>query len=557
MTRPIITMLVMAAAGQAVAALPPRQAEEQQPTSVAQVVDHIVARESQLVELLGKYSPRVETYIQEFRQNRKGGPPVIAGDDYFLGRLEVREGVIERSFLARPQKKGRALSEALPRGPLARFFSFQFEPSLFASPIFLDISRFNREHYQFKFVRREFLGEVRCLVFDLWPRPDVEEGGLFQGRIWVEDRDYNIVRFNGSFGAQARFIFHFDSWRENLQPNLWLPVYVYSEESTLADSGRSDLGFRAQTRLWGYDLKSTTREEELTRVLLDAPTPVQDTSETPPDTSPSAGERAWQREAETNILERLEEAGLLARAGNVDKVLEVVVNNLVVTNHLDNLPPIHCRVLLTYPLESLPIGNTILLSRGLIDVLPDEASLAMVLAHELSHIILGHPVDTRYAFYDRMATPDENLLRSFDLKRTKPDEEAADAKAIELLKNSPYKDKLGNAGLFLRALAEEAPHLQKLLGAHLGNRMIERVHQLGMAELMQHAPKLERDRMDQIAALPLGARIKIDPWSNRVELLKPQPVALISPREKMPFEITPMMPYLARFEANGAERARR
>ena len=87
--------------------------------------------------------------------------------------------------------------------------------------------------------------------------------------------------------------------------------------------------------------------------------------------------------------------------------------------------------------------------------------------------------------------------------------------------------------------------------------MIERVHQLGMAELMQHAPKLERDRMDQIAALPLGARIKIDPWSNRVELLKPQPVALISPREKMPFEITPMMPYLARFEANGAERARR
>src|SRR5262249_28543568 len=160
-------------------------------------------------------------------------------------------------------------------------------------------------------------------------------------------------------------------------------------------------------------------------------TPVQDSSEAVADASPTAGERAWQHEAETNILERLEKAGLLAAPGNVDKVLEVVVNNLVLTNHLDNLPPTHCRVLLTYPLESLPVGNTILISRGLIDVLPDEASLAMVLAHELSHIILGHSVDTKYAFYDRMVTSDENLLRSLDLKRTKQDEDAADAKASE------------------------------------------------------------------------------------------------------------------------------
>ena len=240
MTRPIITMLVMAAAGQAVAALPPRQAEEQQPTSVAQVVDHIVARESQLVELLGKYSPRVETYIQEFRQNRKGGPPVIAGDDYFLGRLEVREGVIERSFLARPQKKGRALSEALPRGPLARFFSFQFEPSLFASPIFLDISRFNREHYQFKFVRREFLGEVRCLVFDLWPRPDVEEGGLFQGRIWVDNHDYQIVKTCGrnvtdthakKKNEQENLTPKFVTYREQIDNVYWFPTYTTANDA--------------------------------------------------------------------------------------------------------------------------------------------------------------------------------------------------------------------------------------------------------------------------------------------------------------------------------------
>jgi predicted Zn-dependent protease len=85
-----------------------------------------------------------------------------------------------------------------------------------------------------------------------------------------------------------------------------------------------------------------------------------------------------------------------------------VVNNLLVTNNIDLQGDVRCRVLLTSPLESFTIGHTIVISRGLLDVLPDEASLAMVLAHELSHIVLGHPFDTKLAFNDRMFFPDED-----------------------------------------------------------------------------------------------------------------------------------------------------
>src|SRR5207244_6109737 len=60
-------------------------------------------------------------------------------------------------------------------------------------------------------------------------------------------------------------------------------------------------------------------------------------------------------------------------------------NNLEVTNNLDIQPEVRCRVLLTSTLESFTIGHTIVLSRGLIDVLPDEASLATMVAHELGH----------------------------------------------------------------------------------------------------------------------------------------------------------------------------
>ena len=157
------------------------------------------------------------------------------------------------------------------------------------------------------------------------------------------------------------------------------------------------------------------------------------------------------------------------RRGLVDKVLETVVNNLRVTNHLDNLPPIQCRVMLTSTLESFSLAYTIVLSRGLIDVLPDEPSLAMILAHELAHIALGHKLDTKYAFNDRLLVSDEKVLASLDLARDRKDEEAADAKGIEFLKNSPYASQLAQAGLFLRAAVDAAPHAPHMFGAHLGN----------------------------------------------------------------------------------------
>jgi hypothetical protein len=224
-----------------------------------------------------------------------------------------------------------------------------------------------------------------------------------------------------------------------------------------------------------------------------------------------------------------------------------------VTNNIDLQSDVHCRVLLTAPLESFTIGHTIVVSRGLLDVLPDESSLAMVLAHELSHIVLGHPFDTKLAFNDRLSFRDEESFQRLDFRRRAADEEAADTKALELLKNSPYKDKLGTAGLFLKALQQHAPALPNLIRPHLGNSLAAG-NSIRMSTLLASAPQLEQRRTDQIAALPLGGRIKLDPWGDHVELAKAKPVALISAREKMPFEITPFFPYLTRFSTAGTDR---
>jgi hypothetical protein len=74
-----------------------------------------------------------------------------------------------------------------------------------------------------------------------------------------------------------------------------------------------------------------------------------------------------------------------------------------------------------------------------------------------------------------------------------------------------------------------------------------------MSALLTGAPALDEKKLDQIAALPLGGRIKVDPWSDQVELSKGKQVALTSAREKMEFEITPFFPHLSRL-GNSAEK---
>jgi hypothetical protein len=287
--------------------------------------------------------------------------------------------------------------------------------------------------------------------------------------------------------------------------------------------------------------------------MVDSQQSVKDQSDAVADANPVVAERMWERQAEDNAIEHLQKVGLMAPPGEVDKVLMTVVNNLLVTNNIDLQTDVRCRVLLTSPLESFTIGHTIVISRGLLDVLPDEASLAMILAHELSHIILGHPSDTKLAFNDRLFFPDEESFQRLDFKRHSGDEDAADTKALELLKNSPYKDKLGSAGLFLKALQQNAPDLPHLIRPHLGDSLASN-KSIRMSVLLASAPELEAQRTDQIAALPLGGRIKLDPWTDQVDLAKAKPVALASAREKIPFELTPFFPYLTRYSTPGSQR---
>jgi len=522
--------------------VPPQQASAA-PTSFDQAIDRTVEREHFFLAQMKQLHPLVETYLQNLRNDKDIGGAVPSSDVYFLGRLDVSGGAADDRAFNSPTTSG------LGKRMLSKFsnmYTMKFLPLGFAQMVILD-EDFERKYYDFTFVRREFLGEVRCIVMDVAPKKGAR-GGRFLGRIWIEDQDYNIVRFNGTYYPHPRnsYYLHFDSWRQNLRPGLWLPSQVYSEETDLHSRLGQALFYKAQTRLWGYNLKDFRRNSEFTEITVDAPQEVQDQSQRSQDASPLEAQRAWERQAEVNVLDRLQQIGLIAPEGEIDKVLQTVVNNVMVTNNLDIQPDVHCRVLLTTPLESFTVGHTIVMSRGMIDVLPDEASLAMVLTHELAHIVLGHRLDTKLAFNDRMFFPDERTFQRMDFARDRNEEEAADKKAVELLNNSPYKDKLGNAGLFLKAIQAQAPDLKNLIRPHLGDRLLSG-DAIRMSSLMANSPQFDPKKIDQVAALPLGGRVKVNPWNDQVELIKTKPVAITVASDKMQFEVTPFFPFLIRY----------
>ena len=529
------------------------QAHQLTPEQAA-LVERAVVQEKVLIKNIQQRTPLVETYIQNTR------PDVLlyqvpVEDQYVLSRVDFGRGFFDKTYQPRAGAKHgffkgsfsaiTGLTKALG---LERF---TYSPTGFMQMMFLDPSGFDSQHYVFSYVRREFLGSVRTWVFDVHPK--VSGMGRFYGRIWIEDQDGNVVRFNGTYTGptsedSSKYYFHFDSWRMNVQPGIWLPVAVYVEETNRIE-GEKTVGLKAQTHFWGYSLKLPTRDSENVSVKVDDAVDKSDDSQ---DVGPLQATRAWVTQAENNVIDRLVEAGLVAplnQGGFENKTLDQLVINLVVPNNLAFTDQIHTRILLSTTVEATTVGNTILISKGLIDSLPSEEAMASVVAMELAHIAMGHHIDTRYAFNDRLLFPDESTFQRIDMYHSDHDNAEAAKRAMEYMENSIYKDKLPNAGLYYAQLVDRSKVLKALNTPKLGDSLLKSDGTPWMADLEKMSPKLNWDDLAQRPANPLGFWLKTDPWDDKVHELNAKIYAYMNARDKMPFEVTPIFYKLQRYDS--------
>jgi hypothetical protein len=433
-----------------------------------------------------------------------------------------------------------------------------YQDSGFVQMVLVDSINFDRNHYTFSFVRNQFLGSVATSVFDVSPAAGNGGKGHFFGRIWVETRGANIVRFNGSFTGtvqEHREYYHFDSWRSNVQPDLWLPTSFYVEESD-PNSGTRTLRFKAASHIWGYQLKVLPPEPDSSATSLSV-LGAMDVADTP-DVSPLGAQREWVQQAEDNAVERLFEAGVIDAPSEFDKTLEALANNILVYNNITLARPIRVRTMLTEPLESSAIGNTILLSKSLIDStavvtqdgLQQAGNLNALLAFQLAHIVLGHRLDTKFAFSDTLIFPTITVFNRVSMHHSDADNAEAAKKAVQLLEAKELVDGQLYFGLYLKQLQQQSKALLSLNAPMLGDALVKSDINptFWMAPLIARAPKLDVKDVKQQAAMPLDSFLRFNPWTDQVAIMHSSFEPILGAPDKMPLEVAPIFLKLSYFE---------
>ena len=197
-------------------------------------------------------------------------------------------------------------------GGFTKLFKIQYQPMGFSWMVFADRTDFDRSHYDFHYVQREFLGDVRCLIFDVTPKKNAGTG-RFHGRIWVEDQDYNIVRVNGTYCSCSTKRVLSSTWIVGVSiwcVGYWMPAYIYSEEGDFRYGSSDKMAFKAQTRHLGLPCEEEPRDDELTEVNGRLHGKRRKSGGAGCFSAGSAV--AWQQQAETTSWSAYTNAGLLA-----------------------------------------------------------------------------------------------------------------------------------------------------------------------------------------------------------------------------------------------------
>jgi hypothetical protein len=90
--------------------------------------------------------------------------------------------------------------------------------------------------YNIRYVDHVQLDELKAYVFDVEPKTIEKNQRYFQGRIWVEDKDLQIVKTDGKAVPDIRKkgeenVFpRFETFRENIEGHYWFPTYTRSND---------------------------------------------------------------------------------------------------------------------------------------------------------------------------------------------------------------------------------------------------------------------------------------------------------------------------------------
>ncbi len=137
--------------------------------------------------------------------------------------------------------------------------------------------------YQILYVGKQREDELGTYVFDIAPKQIEKNKRYFQGRIWVDDHDFQIVKTYGKNvpdlgvgkhrGGQENLFPNFTTWRQQIDGKYWFPVYTKVDDELHFSTG--DVHVRQVVKYTNYkrfgaNVKITYEGQEVTK---DTPPP--------------------------------------------------------------------------------------------------------------------------------------------------------------------------------------------------------------------------------------------------------------------------------------------
>ena len=96
--------------------------------------------------------------------------------------------------------------------------------------------------YNFTYVGREKVDELETYVFDVAPKvmPKKVSERFFQGRVWVDSDDLQIVKVKGKGVPEGKQRFPvFETYREQIDGKYWFPTYTYADDQLVFPGGQA------------------------------------------------------------------------------------------------------------------------------------------------------------------------------------------------------------------------------------------------------------------------------------------------------------------------------
>jgi hypothetical protein len=201
-----------------------------------EIISRFTKKETELREIWKEYA-----YTQESKLQAIGPANTVSGEFYQVSEFVFNDAGarIERIIKAPPQTLSQAGLEMTAEDKNA-FINLQ--PFALTSD--------DLPNYFVSYVGKEKVDELNTLVFDVIPkvmsnkkeldklRKQRIEGKFFQGKIWVDDQDLQIVKTAGKIVPEFKYRFpKFETYRENIDEKFWFPTYTYGDDVLEFDTG--------------------------------------------------------------------------------------------------------------------------------------------------------------------------------------------------------------------------------------------------------------------------------------------------------------------------------